>query len=89
MPSSIRRVAIASSSSTCEIAKPTWIRTQSPGSGAVAVRVQEPDVDVALYPGDVDFRDAVGLVDHFKDLARYRQAHQMLALSQVVERFPL
>ena len=52
--SSSLRVASASSSSTFEIAKPTWIRTQSPGADAAAVGVEQADVDVAPDPGDVD-----------------------------------
>ena len=36
------RVARASSSSTCEIAKPTWIRTQSPGPTLVPFTSSRP-----------------------------------------------
>ena len=58
-------VACASSSSTFERAKPTWISTQSPGRGVV----EQPDVDVAQHAGDVDLRQAVVLVDDLDHLS--------------------
>ena len=68
-------MAIASSSSTCDIANPTWISTQSPGSDALAVVVEQADVDRALDAGHVDLREAVRLVDDLDDLAGDGQAH--------------
>ncbi len=75
MPSSILRVASASSSSTFEIAKPTWIRTQSPGPAAAAVLVEQADVDVALDAGDVDPGEPILLVDNLQNLTWDGQAH--------------
>ena len=50
MPSSMRRVAIASSSSTLESAKPTWMRTQSPGADPARLLVEEADVRRCAEP---------------------------------------
>ena len=55
--SSSRRVASASSSSICEIAKPTWISTQSPAR--LDVGVEQADVDGAAHARDLDPREPV------------------------------
>ena len=67
-------MAIASSSSIFERAKPTWIRTQSPGERPRR-RVQEADVDVAPDPYDVNARETIDLIDHLDYLAWNRQTH--------------
>ena len=58
-------VAVASSSSTLESAKPTWIRTQSP-TWIRAVLVEEADVHGAADAGDLDLGEAIGLVDDLR-----------------------
>ena len=70
-------MARASSSSITEIAKPTWIRTQSPGP----MSSKQPDVDGAPDSGNVDLGELVGLVDDFHDLAGDGQAHVVALLS--------
>ena len=72
MPCSSDSVACASSSSTFESAKPTWIRTQSPTSAVV----EEADVHRAPYTGDIDHREAIALVDDLQDAAGYGKAHR-------------
>ena len=44
-------------------------------AGALALGVKQPDVDLALHTGDVDEREAIGLVDDLDDPAWNRQAH--------------
>src|SRR4029077_11319781 len=44
--------------------------------GGVAVLVQEPDVDVALDPGDIDLRGPILDVADLDDLAWDRETHQ-------------
>ena len=54
MPSSIRNVACASSSSMRAKAKPTWIRTQSPGLVAVVGEqgyIYPPPGPANVHPG--------------------------------------
>ncbi len=73
------RVARASSSSTLEMANPTWIRTQSPGLHASGLAGEQAHVDVAAHADDVHFGDLMDRVDPLDDLAGNRQAH--IALS--------
>ncbi len=52
---------------------------QDPVAGlraAVAVGVEQADVDRALDAGDVHLREPIDLIDHFHDLAGNRQAHR-------------
>ena len=69
-PAAVRSVAAASSSSTFESAKPTWISTQSPGCGAVAVAIEQADVDGAHDAGDIHPGEPVRLVHELDDLTQ-------------------
>jgi hypothetical protein len=53
-PRALARVASAACSSTCEMAKPTWISTQSPSSTPSGPPGHQRDVDDAAYARHVD-----------------------------------
>src|SRR6476620_10102089 len=58
-----------------------------PGNGAFTALVQKADVDGAAYPGHIDLREPIGLVDHFNDLTRNCQAHNLSVVAGVSTRW--